>query len=159
MAGIPEIQKFIFNYEGIINRDDLEDVWSIYRIQDGPEQSDRLVSLFDSLFKIDLHAQKKSKDSFYSIKHGQMYKLLTGPRGIRHLARIVYLICQFLESLEKRRLNYSNLRAENVILMMSEDGQNIDGIKLINYGQILRLGQSEQLILPEQADHLPIQEL
>ena len=55
MSDNKEIQKFIFNYEGIINKDDIEDVWSIYKIEDDGTNQNNLASLYDALFRITLH--------------------------------------------------------------------------------------------------------
>ena len=52
-------------------------------------------------------------------------------------------------------MNYSNLRAENILVKFSSDGLRIDRIKLINFGYVIMLNQHDQVIVPEQVDHYP----
>ena len=88
MSGNKQIQKFIYNYEGIISKEDMPDVWSIYKIEDDGKNT-HISSLQDQLFHIRLHTSTIPADNFYCIEHGHLYNLLAEPRGIRHLAKLV----------------------------------------------------------------------
>lgn len=153
------IKEYIFMYEGIINKDTLDDVWSIYRVEDEKVNSNNLMSLRDLLFRETVHLTDQQADSFYCVAHAHLYRLLIAPQGLRHLAKIIQLLCVFLQELEGQGLNYGNLRAENIILSMSDDGQSIESLKLINFGFAQQVGQPNQSVIPEQVDHLPPEEL
>ena len=76
MSNNQEIKKFIFNYEGIINKEDIEDVWSIYKIEDNGTDRGKLTSLHDALFTSTLHLSPQASDNLYYVSHGPMYNLL-----------------------------------------------------------------------------------
>ena len=115
----------------------MQDIWSIYRLDDSVGaglKPTNLINLRDLLFRETIHLSDQASDSFYCIAHSHFYSLLAQPEGLRHLARLVELICTFLQELEQLRLNYGNVRPENIIVVMSQDGQQIQGLKLINFG-------------------------
>ena len=62
------LNQFVFSYEGIINKDELDDIWSIYKVdqREGPQY----VSLHDALFTINLCVKSPKSQSFYEVTHG-----------------------------------------------------------------------------------------
>lgn len=52
-------------------------------------------------------------------------------------------------------MNYGNLKAENILIKIAQNGKRIESIKLINFGYVLVLGEEEQIIVPEKIDHCP----
>ena len=174
IGGNHVLKQYIFNYQGIINKSDLDDIWSIYRIDDDDDDDDgegrsagaalnpsNLISLRDLLFRETVHFAENAADSFYCIAHSHLYSLLAAPRGLRHLAKVLQLTCSFLKEIEELGLNYGNLRAENMVVVMREDGQEIEGVRFINFGHTQEIGSSsaEHLIVPEDIDHLAPEEL
>lgn len=91
-----QLREFVFTYEGIINEEELEDIWSIYQIDEG---SDVYRSLRDTLFTISFDASLNQK--MYHIEHSVFYDLLAQENGVRHLAVLIQKICLFLDQMQK----------------------------------------------------------
>ena len=78
------LQNFVFNYEGIINDEDLEDIWSIYQIG---EQADNYKSLYDCLYTVKFDSKNPNRQ--YDIEHNELYSMLCGENGLKHLAKLI----------------------------------------------------------------------
>lgn len=89
-----QLREFVFTYEGIINEEDLEDIWSIYQVDDG---NDVYKSLRDALFTISFDASQNQK--MYQIEHSVFYDLLAQENGVKHLAVLIQKICLFLDQM------------------------------------------------------------
>lgn len=90
----PKLLECVFNYEGIINEEELEDIWSIYQIDSG---EDVYRTLHDCLFTVSFDASLKQK--MYSIEHTVLYDLLAKENGTRHLAMLIQQVATFLEEI------------------------------------------------------------
>ena len=75
--------------------------------------------------------------------HGKFYKLISGPDGLSHLAWLIRMLCQFLKTVREMGLNYGNLKAENVLIKIAQNGKRIESIKLINFGYVHTIGEEE----------------
>lgn len=71
----------------------MDDVWSIYRIEEKKINTSSIISLKDLLFRETIHLADKPSESFYCIAHAHFYRLLIAPQGLRHLSRIIKLLC------------------------------------------------------------------
>ena len=80
----PRLHEYVFTYEGIINEEELEDIWSIYQIDSG---DDVYNSLHDCLFNVSFDASHKQK--MYQIEHSVFYELLAQENGVKHLAVLI----------------------------------------------------------------------
>lgn len=78
------LKEYLFTYEGIINEEDLEDIWSIYQIEEGV---DVYQSLQESLYTASFDFSKPEK--VYNVEHSMFYDLLSGENGARHIAVLV----------------------------------------------------------------------
>ena len=65
------LKEFLFTYEGIINEEELEDIWSIYQIDEG---NDVYISLHEALHTVTFNSSKKDKT--YKVTHAVFYDLL-----------------------------------------------------------------------------------
>lgn len=156
------LRQFVFKYEGVIDRDDLDDIWAIYRVaQQSASASDQspnrssfstaceYVSLKDSLFQTVLW-RTGSSTGHYQIEHGPFYKTITqDEQGLSHLAWLVRMLCQFLKTLHELGINYGNLRAENILVKFGAGNKKIESIKLINFGHTMTLNASDLLTIAE----------
>ena len=141
------LNQYVFSYEGIINKEELDDIWSIYKVDH--KEGSQYVSLYDALFTINLCIKSPKSQSFYEVTHGQLFQLLTGPDGLSNLASLIKMICNFLNIIHEMGMNYGNLRSENILLKFSLDGSRIESIKFINFGYVLFIGEHESHIVPE----------
>ena len=91
----PKLLKFLFNYEGIINEEELDDIWSIYQIDSG---DDDYKCLTDCLLSTSFDASLRQK--IYQIEHQIFYELLAQENGLRHLAKFIEQTCLFLDQIQ-----------------------------------------------------------
>ena len=78
------LKEYLFTYEGIINEEDLEDIWSIYQIEEGV---DVYQSLQETLYTASFDFSKPEK--VYNVEHSMFYDLLSEQNGARHIAVLV----------------------------------------------------------------------
>lgn len=65
------LKEFLFTYEGIINEEELEDIWSIYQIEEG---NDVYISLHEALHTVNFDSSKAEKT--YKVSHAVFYDLI-----------------------------------------------------------------------------------
>lgn len=128
------LQNFVFNYEGIINDEDLEDIWSIYQIE---EQADKYRSLYDCLYSVKFNSKSPTKQ--YDIEHNGFYNMLVEDNGLKHLAKLIQSICYFLDQIADMRMIYGNIKPENIMIKFDEKNEKIENVKFINFGAVIQL--------------------
>lgn len=79
------MREYLFTYEGIINEEDLEDIWSIYQIEEG---EDVYQSLQESLYTTSFDST--NPEQVYNVDHSVLYDLLSQENGAKHLARLIH---------------------------------------------------------------------
>jgi hypothetical protein len=87
----------VFKYEGIIDKEDLDDVWAIYKISANSDTiqnpSTQFLSLKEALFQCQLKRTGPAA-GHYAIDHGDFYKTITqGPNGLSNLAWLIRMLC------------------------------------------------------------------
>lgn len=78
------MKEFLFTYEGIINEEDLDDIWSIYQIDEG---ADVYMSLQESLYSTSFDFS--SPEKIFNVEHSMFYDLLSQENGAKHLAVLI----------------------------------------------------------------------
>jgi len=144
------MEEFVFVSKGIINDDDLEDIWSLYKI-DG--QEDAYTSLAQLLFKVSFDSRQK--DKMYDIEHDYFYQLLSQENGLKHLATLIYNICLFLDNMSDLGMIYGNLKAENIMIKLNKDKTQIQNVKFIDFGTVVNIDNTSEMLMPVQVDHFP----
>lgn len=124
-----EFDEFVFSSEGIINDDGLEDIWSLYKIEDDRDCYQSLDSL---LYKTSFDA--KNDYRHYLVEHGDFYNVLCKYNGIKHLATLIHKVCLFLAKLKEIGLIYGNLRPENIVIKFDKYKSRIERVKFIDFG-------------------------
>lgn len=50
---------------------------------------------------------------------------------------------------------YGNLRTENIIIKINPKKKVIENTKFINFGCLVDIEQADNILIPDQIDHLP----
>lgn len=145
-----DLNEFVFSSEGIINDEELEDIWSLYKVD---HDSDCYSSLDSLLYKISFDSQ--SEERLYQVEHGEFYNMLTKYKGIKHLATLMHKICVFLTKLTEMGVLYGNLRPENILIKFDKYKSRIEQVKFIDFGCVTDAENVNSMVLPVRLDHVP----
>lgn len=50
---------------------------------------------------------------------------------------------------------YGNVRAENILIRFDKEQMNIENVKFINFGSFVALENANQMVIPDEVDHMP----
>lgn len=65
-----------------------------------------------------------------------------------NLANIITKICELLTKLTKSGLLYANLRVENIMINLKTNMKEINGIRFLNFGNILKFDDIDLICIP-----------
>lgn len=144
------MKNSVFQIEEIIDEPSAKDVWVVYKTEPGIE---RYQSLHACLFKISFDPQTSIKT--YTVNHSAFYEMLRRDTGKTQLANLIQKICELLGNIANIGALYGNLRAENTLLKLDEEMTKIEYVKFLGFGSLVAIEDSEEIIVPDQIEHLP----
>ena len=142
------MKNLIFEYgEPVITT---QDIWT--PIHTGTDCS-RFHSLQESLFEIDL--QTNHGLQYYIVRHGFFYDILLGEDGMKNLAFLISKIAHFLHKIQSIGYFYGNVRLENIFVKFDDKKTRILDVKFVNLGTSNKFEDIQEMLIPEQIDHMP----
>lgn len=75
--------------------------------------------------------------------------------GKVHLVNIINTICELLKTIADIGAIYGNLRIENIIIKLNHTATKILSVKFLGFGSIIKIEDSDQILVPARIDHLP----
>ena len=74
--------------------------------------------------------------------------MLSEKNGKNIIADIITKVCKLINMLTEAGIMYANLRVENVMLKMKPNMKEIEGIRFLNFGNIVKFDGIDKICIP-----------